>query len=82
MQQRPVVSGVGLQSVGGTFARNRLHDAPHFGMQAKFSDGNLYEDNVFERLCQESGDRGAFYSGRSWIDRGKPAALFFVERNM
>jgi hypothetical protein len=68
--KRTYQPGVGLQSVGGVFARNHLHDAPHFGMEAKFSDGNLYEQNVFERLCQESGDSGAFYTGRSWIDRG------------
>ena len=30
----------------------------------------VFENNTLDTLCYESSDSGAFYSGRSWIDRG------------
>lgn len=30
----------------------------------------LFKNNVFERLCYEVTDAGAWYSGRSWARRG------------
>ncbi len=58
------ISGVGLR-----VANNFIHDAPHVGI---FYSGNdhVIEYNELTRLCQETGDVGAIYSGRDWTYRG------------
>ena len=61
--------GIGFDCVGCTFAGNTMYDAPHSGMLGHCNDC-LVEANNFTQLCTESGDAGAFYTGRSWADRG------------
>lgn len=33
-------------------------------------DLNLFEYNIIERVAYEVADAGAFYTGRSWVQRG------------
>ena len=63
---RPAVQ---LTGVGQRVAHNRIHDAPH---NALLFDGNdhLIEYNDVYRVCLETGDAGAFYTGRNLTTRG------------
>ena len=63
---RPAVclAGVGMRAVG-----NRIHDAPHAGILF-FGCDLLMQSNEICRVCRESKDCGAIYSGRSWMLRG------------
>ena len=50
-------------------SHNTIGYAPHM---ATFGHGNdnIWEYNYFHDLCFETTDSGAFYAGRSWVDRG------------
>ncbi len=63
---RPAIA---LNGVGNKARHNYIHDAPH---QAISFSGNehLIEFNLIERVCLESNDAGAIYSGRDWTWRG------------
>ncbi|MCX7968140.1 MAG: right-handed parallel beta-helix repeat-containing protein [Armatimonadetes bacterium] len=63
---RPAIA---LNGVGNKARHNLIHDAPH---QALSFSGNehLIEFNFVERVCLESNDAGAIYSGRDWTWRG------------
>lgn len=61
--------GIRFDSVGDHFINNTIYRAPHSGMLGR-ADNCLFEGNNFTELCTESGDAGAWYSGRSWADRG------------
>ena len=63
---RPAVcmAGIGMRAVG-----NRIHDAPHAGILF-FGCDLLMQSNEIYRVCRESKDCGAIYSGRSWMLRG------------
>jgi hypothetical protein len=63
---RPAIA---LNGVGNKARHNFIHDAPH---QAIAFSGNehLIEFNCIERVCLESNDAGAIYSGRDWTWRG------------
>lgn len=63
---RPAIA---LDGVGNKARHNFIHDAPH---QAIAFSGNehLIEFNLIERVCLESNDAGAIYSGRDWTWRG------------
>ena len=59
-------------NVGGcgvTLRRNRMHDAPH---SAVLYGGNehLFEYNEVYRVLMETGDAGAYYTGRDWTTQG------------
>ncbi len=60
---------IGLHGVGNKARHNLIHDAPH---QAIAFSGNehLIEFNRIARVCLESNDAGAIYSGRDWTWRG------------
>eukprot|EP01047_Picozoa_sp_COSAG01_P045438 COSAG01_NODE_4184_length_5261_cov_27.557342_2_plen_662_part_00 len=61
--------GIKFDGVGDRFINNTMYRAPHSGMLGR-ADNCLFEGNNFTELCTESGDAGAWYSGRSWADRG------------
>ena len=63
---RPAVflSGVGMRVVG-----NRLHDSPHAAVIFYGCD-HLLASNEVARVCNDSNDCGAFYSGQGWLHRG------------
>jgi hypothetical protein len=57
-------SGVGINVLGNTIAR-----APHNGLLGS-GNNHHFENNHLHNLCFEARDSGAFYIGRSWVDRG------------
>jgi hypothetical protein len=63
---RPAVT---LNGVGNRVAHNLIHDAPHEGIQFAGND-HVIEFNEFYRLCTETDDAGAIYTGRDWTWRG------------
>lgn len=58
-----------VQGVGHTVAGNRFHDLPHTAILWGGND-HLFERNLVERVCTDTGDAGAFYSGRDATMRG------------
>ena len=67
--KRMYTPAVSLSGVGNRARHNLIHDAPH---QAVAFSGNdhLIEFNEIHRVCLESNDAGAIYSGRDWTWRG------------
>eukprot|EP01052_Picozoa_sp_SAG31_P024726 SAG31_NODE_2123_length_6401_cov_4.982069_2_plen_598_part_00 len=61
--------GIDFDGVGNLFTDNTIYRAPHSGMLGRADNTNFTRNN-FTELCTESGDAGAWYSGRSWADRG------------
>lgn len=58
-----------VQGVGHTVAGNRFHDLPHTAILWGGND-HLFERNLVERVCTDTGDAGAFYAGRDATMRG------------
>ncbi|NLY00929.1 MAG: right-handed parallel beta-helix repeat-containing protein [Rhodopirellula sp.] len=67
--QRTYAPGIGVHGCGQIARNNRIHDAPH---NAVLYGGNehLLERNEVYRVVMETGDAGAFYTGRDWTSRG------------
>ena len=67
--QRTYAPGIGAQGCGQIVRHNRIHDAPH---NAVLYGGNehLFELNEIYRVVMETGDAGAFYTGRDWTSQG------------
>ncbi len=67
--QRTYAPGIGVNGCGQIVKNNRIHDAPH---NAVLYGGNehLFEKNEVYRVVLETGDAGAFYSGRDWTSQG------------
>jgi hypothetical protein len=63
---RPAIA---LNGVGNKARHNFIHDAPHQAIAFSGND-HLMEFNRIERVCLESNDAGAIYSGRDWTWRG------------
>lgn len=61
--------GISLHGVGNRMSRNHIHDAPH---AAVLYGGNehVLELNHVHHVAMETGDVGAFYTGRDWTSRG------------
>jgi parallel beta-helix repeat protein len=58
-----------LCGVGNRVAHNIMHDAPHTAVLF-LGNEHVLEFNEIYRVCTESGDAGAFYTGRDWSQRG------------
>ena len=69
LYQRTYAPGIGVNGCGVTLRRNRMHDAPH---SAVLYGGNehLFEYNEVYRVLMETGDAGAYYTGRDWTTMG------------
>jgi len=67
--QRTYAPGIGIDGCGHIARQNCIHDAPH---NAFLYGGNehLLELNEVYRVVMETGDAGAFYTGRDWTSRG------------
>ncbi len=67
--QRTYAPGIGANGCGQIARNNAIHDAPH---NAVLYGGNehLFERNEVWRVVMETGDAGAFYTGRDWTSRG------------
>ncbi|MCA9095107.1 MAG: right-handed parallel beta-helix repeat-containing protein, partial [Planctomycetaceae bacterium] len=67
---KPMYSaGISINGVGIRLAHNLIHDAPHMAILFRGND-HLIELNEIHRVCLESNDAGAIYSGRNWTWRG------------
>lgn len=67
--QRTYAAGVRVTGCGQVVRNNAIHDAPH---NAVLYSGNehLFELNDVYRVVMETGDSGAFYTGRDWTSQG------------
>ena len=61
--------GISWGGVGSLVSNNTIRDAPHAAILGG-GVNYLFEHNVIERVAYEVDDAGAFYTGRSWLDRG------------
>ncbi len=75
--QRTYAPGIGANDCGQVARNNCIHDAPH---NAVLYGGNehLFERNEVYRVVMETGDAGAFYSGRDWTSRGNVLRNNFI----
>ncbi|NLX07801.1 MAG: right-handed parallel beta-helix repeat-containing protein [Phycisphaerae bacterium] len=74
---RCYVAGINASGVGMRLANNLIHDAPH---NAILFAGNefLIENNEIYRVCLETGDAGAIYTGRDYSFRGNTIRRNFI----
>lgn len=75
--QRTYAPGIGVNGCGQIARNNLIHDAPH---NAVLYGGNehLFELNEIYRVVMETGDSGAFYTGRDWTSRGNVIRHNFI----
>ena len=66
---RTYTPAIKLIGTGLRASNNLIHDAPHFGIEFRGND-NIIENNEIYKVCQETSDTGAIYSGRDWTYRG------------
>jgi len=60
---------IGISGVGNRAAHNLIHDGPHNAILFGGND-HVLEFNEVHNVCHETGDVGAFYTGRDWTTRG------------
>jgi len=63
---RPAVS---VSGCGNMVRHNLLHHGPHSAIQLSGND-HIVEFNEVHSVCSDTGDVGAFYTGRDWTARG------------
>lgn len=75
--QRTYAPGIGANGCGQIVKNNCIHDAPH---NAILYGGNehLFEFNEVYRAVMETGDAGAFYTGRDWTSQGNVLRHNFI----
>ena len=67
--QRTYAPGFGVNGCGITLRSNVVHDAPHSAVLYGGND-HLFEYNTVYRVLLETGDAGAYYTGRDWTTQG------------
>jgi Right handed beta helix region len=67
--QRTYRPAIAVSGVGQRVAHNLIHDGPHNAIQLSGND-HVLEGNEIHHVCFETGDVGAFYTGRDWTARG------------
>jgi len=67
--QRTYAPGIGVNGCGQIVRNNCIHDAPHNAVLYGGND-HLLELNEVYRVVMETGDAGAFYTGRDWTSQG------------
>lgn len=75
--QRTYAPGISIGGIGMTIRGNEIFDAPH---SAVIYGGNehLFESNDVHHVVLETGDAGAFYTGRDWTSMGNVLRYNFV----
>jgi len=75
--KRTYAPGIGAGGCGQIARNNCIHDAPH---NAVLYGGNehLFELNEVYRVVMETGDAGAFYTGRDWTSQGNVLRHNFI----
>ena len=66
---RTVRPAVMVSGVGNSVSHNLIHDGPQTAILFSGND-HLFEFNEVFNVCCETGDGGAFYTGRDWTCRG------------
>jgi parallel beta-helix repeat protein len=67
--QRTYAPGISVSGCGQIVRNNCIHDAPHSAMLYNGNE-HLFERNEIYRVVLETGDAGAFYTGRDWTSQG------------
>jgi len=67
--QRTYAPAINVQGCGQIVRNNCLHDAPHIAVLYSGNE-HLLEKNETYRVVMETGDAGAFYTGRDWTSQG------------
>ncbi|MFH1300915.1 MAG: right-handed parallel beta-helix repeat-containing protein [Planctomycetota bacterium] len=67
--QRTYAPGIYAGGCGQIVQNNCIHDAPHNAILYGGNE-NLFERNEIYRVVMETGDSGAFYTGRDWTTQG------------
>jgi hypothetical protein len=67
--QRTYAPGIYAHGCGQIVQNNCIHDAPHNAVLYGGNE-NLFERNEIYRVVMETGDSGAFYTGRDWTSQG------------
>ena len=62
-------AGITLLLVGNKADHNEINDAPHFAIQYKDNDHVIEYNNIY-KVCTDTADSGAIYTGRDWTARG------------
>jgi len=75
--QRTSAPGIGVQGCGNIARHNCIHDAPHNAVLYGGND-HLLELNEVYRVVMETGDAGAFYTGRDWTSQGNVLRYNYV----
>ena len=77
MFQRTYAAGISVNGCGNIIRHNCIHDAPHV---AVIYGGNehLMEYNEVYKVVMETGDAGAFYTGRDWTTQGNTLRYNFI----
>jgi len=75
--QRTYAPGIGANGCGQIVRNNCIHDAPHNAVLYGGND-HLFERNEVYRVVLETGDAGAFYSGRDWTSQGNVLRNNFI----
>ena len=75
--RRTYAPGIAVDGCGMSVRRNRIYDAPH---SAVIYGGNehLFESNEVYHVMLETGDAGAFYTGRDWTSAGNVLRYNFL----
>lgn len=69
MFQRTYAAGIAVNGCGTTVSHNLIHDAPHIAIKYSGNE-HLLEKNEVHHVVMETGDSGAFYTGRDWTSQG------------
>ncbi len=75
--QRSYAGAVNIIGDGNTVANNRITDMPHLAIQFVGTNNKIIYNDI-SRVCRESGDMGAVYSGRSLVYRGNSIAYNYI----
>lgn len=67
--QRTYAAGVAVNGCGTTVSHHLIHDAPHNAIKYSGNE-HLFEKNEIHHVVMETGDSGAFYTGRDWTSQG------------
>lgn len=74
---RCYTTGILAGGVGMRFSNNLIHDAPHTAILF-WGNEFLIENNEIYRVCLETGDAGAIYTGRDYTFRGNVIRRNFI----
>jgi len=66
---RTYAGAFNIQGIGTTVRRNLMHDGPHLAILYGGNE-HTFEFNEIHSVLKETGDAGAFYSGRDWTSQG------------